>query len=160
MLISALSNYNFTHIHQAGFTGVNTIFCSFNTNVNWYLLWSVFAEFLIKRIGHTVHVVCWWWQQDITEALFLNCQQIIQARSNAGNGLDGEKSSSVHPYWEESWTVAHNVDTFMEWYSPSVKGGVANGKHFRLVMTRQLFSENEPSLFAPLQVFDSSFDFS
>lgn len=55
MLISALSNYNVTHIHQAGFTGLSTIFCSFSTNVNWYLVCRIYAEFLISK---TVRVVC------------------------------------------------------------------------------------------------------
>lgn len=85
---------------------------------------------------------------DGTEVLS-NHQQIIQVRGNMGD-------ISVHP-----GRKSERADGLRElWSSLLVKGGVANGKHFRFVMTTWLFSKNETSLFAPLQVFDSSFDFS
>lgn len=90
--------------------------CKFGTwdGVHW-----LFEAFLVSVWELDMNVVWWWCKLDITETkCFLKRSN---KKSKKGDILGSDKSSSVHAYWEENWTVAHNVDKFMEWYSPSVR---------------------------------------
>lgn len=123
-------------------TGLIESFFNMNADVNGNFTLSSWSSSWVFETCLDKNVACWQWQPIITETKFATADQlfkVINEKCKKAQGRvlfsDSKKSSSVHPRLEGNWTVAHKADKFMEWYSPSVKGGVANGKHYGLVMT-------------------------